>query len=619
MENFNFEEELKKLPHCPGCYIMHGSDDTILYVGKAVNLYNRVRSYFRESTKKTAKIQKMVSLISYFEYIITDSELEALVLENNLIKEHEPKYNTMLKDDKTYPYIRITMYEDFPRVMISRTIKRDRCRYFGPYTSALSVKETVDLINKLYGLRTCNKHIAEGGSKERPCLNYHMKQCGAPCSGNISKEEYGAKVKQALDFLNGNYVDVIKELEDKMKAAAEELRFEEAAGYRELIGHIKAVSQRQKITDTEGENKDYIALARNEKDVIVQVFFVREGRLIGREHFHMKQTADDTDREILSSFVRQYYAGTPFVPKEIYIQYEPEDMEMIEELLSLRAGFKVSFKVPKKGQKEKLLELARSNAELVLSQDTEKIKREEARTIGAVHQLEELLDIPSIVRMEAFDISNTSGFANVASMVVFENGKPRKSDYRKFKMKSVTGPDDYSCMREALTRRFTHTKRHEGEGNEEFDSFARFPDVIMMDGGKGQVNIALEVLKELGISIPVCGMVKDDNHRTRGLYYNNVEIPIDTHSEGFHLITRLQDEAHRFAIEYHRSLRNVAQVHSVLDEIPGIGEKRRRAIMKSFSGIEELKEASPERIAKVPEIPMNVAVQIYDFFHNKSE
>lgn len=614
MENFNVEEELKKLPHCPGCYIMHGSDDTILYVGKAVNLYNRVRSYFRESTKKTAKIQKMVSLISYFEYIITDSELEALVLENNLIKEHEPKYNTMLKDDKTYPYIRITLYEDFPRIMISRTIKRDRCKYYGPYTSALSVNETIDLLNKLYGLRTCNKHLSEGEVNDRPCLNYHMGQCAAPCAGKISKEEYGVKVKQALDFLNGDYVDVIKEFEDKMKVAADELRFEDAAKYRELIGHIKAVAQRQKITDTEGENKDYIALARNEKDVIVQVFFVREGKLIGREHFYMKQAVDDSETEILSSFVRQYYAGTPFVPKEIYIQYEPEDMATIEEFLSSRAGFKVSIKVPKKGQKEKLLELARSNAELVLSQDTEKIKREEARTIGAVHQIEEWLGIPSIVRMEAFDISNTSGFANVASMVVFEKGKPKKSDYRKFKMKSVTGPDDYSCMREALTRRFTHTQRHEGE-TDEFDSFARLPDVLMMDGGKGQVNVALDVLKELGISIPVCGMVKDDKHRTRGLYYNNEEIPIDTHSEGFHLITRLQDEAHRFAIEYHRSLRTVAQVHSVLDEIPGIGEKRRRAIMKSFSGIEELKSASVERIAQVPEIPRNVAEQIYAFFH----
>ena len=619
MSDFNIEEELKKLPGNPGVYIMHDAYDTIIYVGKAVNLKNRVRSYFRAGVYHTAKINKMISLIDHFEYIITDSELEALVLENNLIKEHSPKYNTLLKDDKTYPYIKVTVAEDYPRILFSRQMKKDKSRYFGPYTSAFAVKETIDLMNKLYQIRTCNRVIKEGETdiSKRPCLNYHMKQCMAPCTGTVSKEEYRANVEKALDFLNGNYGEILKSLEARMQEASERLAFEEAAEIRELYYSVKSVAQKQKITDYEGEDKDYIGIASGEKDIAIQVFFVRTGKLIGREHFLFPDCAEDEKGDVLSSFLKQFYAGTPYVPSEIYVSEEIADHELIEEWLSKRKGRKVQIKVAQKGRKEKLLELAGKNAALVLSMDAEKIKREEAKTLGAVHEIEKLLGIPSIERMEAFDISNTSGFANVASMVVFEKGKPKKSDYRKFRMKTVTGPDDYACMKEALTRRFEHGLKLRSEQETDGESFVKFPDLLLMDGGRGQVNIAEEVLESLGIQVPVCGMVKDDNHRTRGIYYQNVELPIDTRSEGFKLITRVQDEAHRFAIEYHRSLRTKAQVHSVLDEIPGIGEKRRRALMKAFSSIDELKAADVSSIAALPEIPENVAKGIYEYLHRE--
>ncbi len=614
MEDFHFEEELKKLPGKPGVYIMHDAKDAIIYVGKAVSLKNRVRSYFRASTKKTPKIQKMVSLISRFEYIVTDSELEALVLENNLIKEHSPKYNTMLKDDKTYPYIKVTVSETYPRILFSRQMKKDKSRYFGPYTSAAAVKDTIELMNKLYRLRTCNRSLPQELGKSRPCLNYHIKQCFAPCQGYISAEEYREQVNKALEFLNGNYAPIIKELEDKMYAASEALEFEEAGRLKELLYSVKSVAQKQKITDSDGENKDYIALARNERDVIIQVFFVREGKLIGREHFYMKQAIHDTDGEILQTFIKQFYAGTPFIPREVFLAEEVEEKELIEEWLTKKRENRVYIRIPQKGKKEKMLELAKQNAELVLSRDSEKIKREELRTIGAVKEIESLLQLQGIERMEAFDISNISGFANVGSMVVYEKGKPKRSDYRKFRIKSVSGPDDYACMKEVLTRRFLHGLEERENVDREYGSFTRFPDLLLMDGGKGQVNIAKQVLDELNLNIPVCGMVKDDNHRTRGLYYNNVEIPIDTRSEGFHLITRIQDEAHRFAIEYHRSLRSQAQVHSVLDEIPGVGPARRKALMKSFASIDELKLADAATISERAEIPMHIAEGIVAFF-----
>ena len=621
---FDVTEELKKLPNSPGVYIMHDADDTIIYVGKAVNLHNRVRSYFRKIVGRGPQIDKMVEQIARFEYIVTDSELEALVLENNLIKEHSPKYNTMLKDDKTYPYIKVTVGEEYPRILFSREMKKDRSRYFGPYTSAASVKDTIELMNKLYQLRTCNRKLPRDIGLDRPCLNYHIKQCLAPCQGYIDKDAYRERVERALDFLNGNYKPVLKDLEQKMQEASEQLAFEDAIRYRDLYNSVKSVAQKQKITDSDGEDKDIIALAKDESDAVVQVFFVRDGKLIGREHFYMTHVAGCDNAQILLDFVKQFYAGTPYIPKELMLQEQIDDIEILEKWLATRKGSRVYLRVPRKGYKEKLVELAAQNAQLVLSQDKERIKREEGRTIGAVREIAALLELENIHRMEAFDISNISGFANVGSMVVYEKGKPKRSDYRKFKIQSVSGPDDYACMKEVLTRRFVHgmeerVELDRKEIDKEFGSFTKFPDLLLMDGGKGQVNIALQVLEELRIDIPVCGMVKDDNHRTRGLYYRNVEIPIDTHSEGFKLITRIQDEAHRFAIEYHRSLRSKAQVKSVLDDIPGVGPARRKALMRRFKSIEEIKNAEVEQLCEVPEIPEHIAGQIYDFFHKSGD
>ena len=622
---FNFEEELKKLPRKPGVYIMRDDKDVILYVGKAINLHNRVRSYFRENIGRGPAIDQMVSLIARFEYIVTDSELEALVLENNLIKENSPKYNTLLKDDKTYPYIKVTVGEDYPRILFSRTMKKDKSRYFGPYTSAAAVKDTIELLNKLYQLRTCNRVLPRDTGLERPCLNYHIKQCLAPCQGYVSKEEYRQQVAGALEFLNGNYSPILKDLEEKMNKAAEELEFEEAARYRDLLSSVRQVSQKQKITEGVGEDKDILALYQDETEAVVQVFFVRDGKLIGREHYYMTHVLENNKPAILQDFVKQFYAGTPFIPRELMLQYEIEDAELIEKWLSERKGSRVYLKVPKIGSKEKLVELAAQNAKLVLSQDREKLKREEGRTIGAVKEISDLLQLPltGTARMEAYDISNINGFENVGSMVVYEKGKPKRSDYRKFKIKSVSGPDDYACMREVLTRRFRHgmeesKELEEQEMDQEYGSFTKFPDLILMDGGRGQVNIALSVLEELGIDIPVCGMVKDDNHRTRGLYYHNIELPIDTHSEGFKLITRIQDEAHRFAIEYHRSLRSKTQVKSVLDDIPGVGPARRKALMRHFKSLEEIRQASVEELMEIPEMNERTAEEIVAFFASQT-
>ena len=618
---FNVEEELKKLPRKPGVYIMRDDKDVILYVGKAINLHNRVRSYFRENIGRGLAIDQMVSLIARFEYIVTDSELEALVLENNLIKENSPKYNTLLKDDKTYPYIKVTVGEDYPRILFSRTMKKDKSRYFGPYTSAAAVKDTIELLNKLYQLRTCNRVLPRDIGIERPCLNYHIKQCLAPCQGYVSKEEYRQQVAGALEFLNGNYSPILKDLEEKMKKAAEAMEFEDAARYRDLLSSVRQVSQKQKITEGVGEDKDILALYQDETEAVVQVFFVRDGKLIGREHYYMTHVPENNKPAILQDFVKQFYAGTPFIPRELMLQYEIEDAELIEKWLSERKGSRVYLKVPKIGSKEKLVELAAQNAKLVLSQDREKLKREEGRTIGAVKEISDLLQLPltGTARMEAYDISNINGFENVGSMVVYEKGKPKRSDYRKFKIKSVSGPDDYACMREVLTRRFRHgmeesRELEEQEMDQEYGSFTKFPDLILMDGGRGQVNIALSVLEELGIDIPVCGMVKDDNHRTRGLYYHNIELPIDTHSEGFKLITRIQDEAHRFAIEYHRSLRSKTQVRSVLDDIPGVGPTRRKALMRHFKSLEEIRQATVEDLMEIPEMNERTAQEIVAFF-----
>lgn len=621
---FDFQEELKKLPHCPGVYIMHDANDNIIYVGKAINLHNRVRSYFRKNIGRGPQIDKMVTLIARFEYIVTDSELEALVLENNLIKEHSPKYNTMLKDDKTYPYIKVTVSEDYPRVLFCRQMKKDRSRYFGPYTSAGAVKDTIELINKLFCLRTCNRNLSKEVGGERACLNYHIGQCLAPCQGKITREEYQEQVKGALAFLNGNYQDTLKELEQKMQRASENLDFEEAIRYRDMYNSVKQIASKQKMEESDGEDKDIIALACDDRDAVVQVFFVRGGKLIGREHFYMAHVSETPKKQILLDFVKQFYAGTPFIPRELILQEEIEDIQVIEQWLTERKGSRVYIRIPKIGAKEKLVELAAKNAMLVLSQDKERIRREEGRTIGAVKEIASLLGLEEVNRMEAFDISNISGFANVGSMVVFEKGKPKKSDYRKFKIKTVSGPDDYACMKEVLTRRFTHGMEErkildDKELENEFGSFTKFPDLLMMDGGRGQVNIALQVLEELRLNIPVCGMVKDDNHNTRGLYFNNKEIDIDRRSEGFKLITRIQDEAHRFAIEYHRSLRSKAQVKSVLDEIPGVGPMRRKALMKHFTSIEEIKQAEFETLLEAEGMNRAAAQSVYDFFHNQDK
>ena len=612
---FIIEEELKKLPAKPGVYIMHGEKDEIIYVGKAISLKNRVRQYFQSSRNKGAKIERMVTHITRFEYIITDSELEALVLECNLIKEHRPKYNTMLKDDKSYPFIKVTVHEPYPRVLFARRMKKDKARYFGPYTSGGAVKDVIELVRKLYQVRSCNRSLPRDTGKDRPCLYYHMKQCKAPCQGYISQEEYRKNINKVIKFLNGDFQDTIDELMVKMQKASEEMRYEDAMEYRDLIRSIEKIGERQKITGYGQEDRDIIAVAMDEsedlrdQDAVVQVFFIRDGKLIGRDHFYLRVAKGDTKSQVLSSFLKQFYAGTPFIPSEIMLQSEIEDAEIIEEWPTTRRKQKVHIRVPKKGTKEKLVELALENARMVLSKDRERIKREEGRTIGAVHEVEEWLGLKNVVRMEAYDISNISGFESVGSMVVYEKGRPKRSDYRKFKIKWVQGPNDYASMEEVLTRRFTH------ESNGEFDSFARLPDLILMDGGRGQVNIALKVLNDLGIRIPVCGMVKDDHHRTRGLYFNNVEIPIDTSSEGFRLITRIQDEAHRFAIEYHRSLRSKEQVHSILDDIPGIGDTRRKALLRKFKSVENIRDASEEELAQTESMNTGSARQVYEFFH----
>lgn len=608
---FDIQEELKKLPAKPGVYLMHDAKDTIIYVGKAISLKNRVRQYFQSSRNKGLKIEQMVPQIARFEYIVTDSELEALVLECNLIKEYRPKYNTMLKDDKAYPFIQVTVGEAYPRILFARRMKKDKSRYFGPYTSALAVKETIELLRKLYLIRSCNRSLPKEIGNDRPCLYYHIKQCKAPCQGYISQEEYRKQVDKALDFLGGNMKGVLKDLEEKMLAASQELRFEEAGEYRDLIENVKRIGERQKITRSDGEDKDVVAVEVDKEDAVAQVFFIRDGKLIGREHFYLRVADEDTRGVILQSFIKQFYSGTPFIPRELMLSDEIEEQAVLEEWLTKKRGQRVHIRIPKKGQQEKLVELAQRNAGIILNQDREKLKKEEGRTIGAMKEIENLLSLKGLMRIEAYDISNVSGFQSVGSMIVYEKGKPKRADYRKFRIKSVKGPNDYASMKEVLTRRFRR-------GVEQDSGFERLPDLIMMDGGRGQVNIALEVLEEMGLDIPVSGMVKDDKHRTRGLYFQNVEIPIDKDSEGFKLITRIQDEAHRFAIEYHRLLRSKGQVHSILDDIPGIGPTRRKELMRHFQGIDEIKAATVEELSKLPSMNEKSAKAVYEFFHETS-
>ena len=617
---FDIKEELKKLPAKPGVYLMHDKSDAIIYVGKAISLKNRVRQYFQAGRRVSPKIERMISQIDHFEYIITDSEVEALVLENNLIKEHEPKYNTMLKDDKTYPYIKATVYEDFPRLIYSRQTKKDKCKYFGPFTNVTAARDTLEFAHKIYRIRTCRRVLPRDIGKERPCLNYHIGKCNAPCQGYISKEEYNKNFNKALKLIEGDYKQVIEYLEEKMYEASEKMEYEQAAVCRDLIESVKKMSVKQKINDFGGMDRDVVALARTNEEAVVQVFFIREGKLIGRDHFHLKGRYGEKENDMLQAFIKQFYAGTPFIPREVMVEYEVTESELIEKWLSEKRGGKVSIIVPKKGQKERLVELAHKNAAMVLTKDMEKIKREEERTTGAMKQISGWLGLEDVSRVESYDISNISGFLSVGSMVVFDDGKPKKSEYRKFRIKTVEGPNDYASMYEVLKRRFSHGLMEIEQLNEknfstEFGSFTKFPDLIMMDGGVGQVHIAMQVLSELDIDIPVCGMVKDDNHRTRGLFFDEHEIPIDTNSEGFRLMTRIQDEVHRFAIEYHRSLRSKEQVKSILDDIPGIGEKRRKALMKHFASIEAIKNAAIDELAQAESMNEKAAASVYKFFH----
>lgn len=617
---FDIKEELKKLPAKPGVYLMHDKSDAIIYVGKAISLKNRVRQYFQAGRRVSPKIERMISQIDHFEYIITDSEVEALVLENNLIKEHEPKYNTMLKDDKTYPYIKATVYEDFPRLIYSRQPKKDKCKYFGPFTNVTAARDTLEFAHKIYRIRTCRRVLPRDIGKERPCLNYHIGKCNAPCQGYISKEEYNKNFNKALKLIEGDYKQVIEYLEEKMYEASEKMEYEQAAVCRDLIESVKKMSVKQKINDFGGMDRDVVALARTNEEAVVQVFFIREGKLIGRDHFHLKGSYGEKENDMLQVFIKQFYAGTPFIPREVMVEYEVTESELIEKWLSEKRGGKVSIIVPKKGQKERLVELAHKNAAMVLTKDMEKIKREEERTTGAMKQISGWLGLEDVSRVESYDISNISGFLSVGSMVVFDDGKPKKSEYRKFRIKTVEGPNDYASMYEVLKRRFSHGLMEIEQLNEknlsnEFGSFTKFPDLIMMDGGVGQVHIAMQVLSELDIDIPVCGMVKDDNHRTRGLFFDEHEIPIDTNSEGFRLMTRIQDEVHRFAIEYHRSLRSKEQVKSILDDIPGIGEKRRKALMKHFASIEAIKNAAIDELARAESMNEKAAASVYKFFH----
>lgn len=617
---FDIKEELKKLPAKPGVYLMHDKSDAIIYVGKAISLKNRVRQYFQAGRRVSPKIERMISQIDHFEYIITDSEVEALVLENNLIKEHEPKYNTMLKDDKTYPYIKATVYEDFPRLIYSRQTKKDKCKYFGPFTNVTAARDTLEFAHKIYRIRTCRRVLPRDIGKERPCLNYHIGKCNAPCQGYISKEEYNKNFNKALKLIEGDYKQVIEYLEEKMYEASEKMEYEQAAVCRDLIESVKKMSVKQKINDFGGMDRDVVALARTNEEAVVQVFFIREGKLIGRDHFHLKGSYGEKENDMLQAFIKQFYAGTPFIPREVMVEYEVTESELIEKWLSEKRGGKVSIIVPKKGQKERLVELAHKNAAMVLTKDMEKIKREEERTTGAMKQISGWLGLEDVSRVESYDISNISGFLSVGSMVVFDDGKPKKSEYRKFRIKTVEGPNDYASMYEVLKRRFSHGLMEIEQLNEknlstEFGSFTKFPDLIMMDGGVGQVHIAMQILSELDIDIPVCGMVKDDNHRTRGLFFDEHEIPIDTNSEGFRLMTRIQDEVHRFAIEYHRSLRSKEQVKSILDDIPGIGEKRRKALMKHFASIEAIKNAAIDELAQAESMNEKAAASVYKFFN----
>lgn len=609
---FNIEEELKRLPEQPGVYLMKDASGHIIYVGKAINLKNRVRQYFRASKNHSIKVIKMVQHIVSFEYIITRSEVEALVLECNLIKKYNPKYNIRLKDDKQYPYIKLTVQEPFPRMMIVRQMKKDGAKYFGPYTDVKAMWEIADIVKQTWKLRTCTRNLPKDIDKERACLNYHIGKCDAPCvSDGINQEDYNKIVQEVQNFLMGKYTEVIKGLKVKMEEASENLEFEKAAVYRDQISAVQKVEQKQNAVASSMADQDVIAFAKSPEDTLIQVYFVRQGKLVGREHFFLQGTEDETIENIFRDFVVQFYADATFVPKEIMIERVPSELEVLESYLSAKRGSKVQLITPQKGNKQGLMQLASKNAEVTLGQFGDQIKKEHQRTQGALQEIQEALGLNNLpYRMEAYDISNTQGIQSVGGMVVFEDGKPKKSDYRKFKIKSITGPNDYGSLEEVLTRRF---ERYQNEQSE--NSFTKLPDLLLMDGGKGQVHIAEKVLAKYKLNIEVCGMVKDDYHRTRALLYRGEEIVLPSHSEGFKLITRVQDEVHRFSIEYHKKLRSKAQVQSVLDDIPGVGKERKKRLILHFKGIEQLRQASVDEISEIEGIPESVAYNIYNYFH----
>lgn len=615
---FIIEDELKKLPEKPGVYIMHDASDAIIYVGKAINLKRRVSQYFQKRVR-SPKIERMISLIDHFEYLVVGSEMEALVLECNLIKENHPKYNTMLMDDKTYPFIKVTVDEPFPRVFLSRDRKKDKARYFGPYTNVSAAKDILKLLKSIYRVRPCNKKIEEG-SCDKPCLYYHMQECDAPCTGKLSKDEYRASIDAIVSFLSGDSKAIKKHLEDEMYKASERMEFEKAAVFRDLLGDITKISEVQRVTGEDEADKDVLGIATAFDEAVVQVFFIRKGKMVGRDHFYMRGVENTSRGEIMGEFVKQFYAGSTTLPARIYLSEEIPEGELIEKFLSEGSGHKVSFVYPKRGEKTGLVRLACTNASTVLQKDAERLTEEQKKTTGALEELGRLLDIPTPKRLESYDISNISGFESVGSMVVYENGKPKKSDYRKFRIRTVQGPDDYASMKEVLTRRFSHgLAEKEGGSSSGGSGFDVFPDLILMDGGRGQVNIALAVLEELKLNVNVCGMVKDDKHRTRGIYYNNILQPVDQRSELFRLVTRIQDETHRFAIEYHRSLRSKEQVHSILDDIKGIGPARRLALMRAFESLDAISSASLEELENAEGMNKASAQSVYDFFHTKRE
>lgn len=621
---FDFEYHLKTLPDKPGVYIMKNALGEVIYVGKAKVLKNRVRQYFQNSRNHSEKVRAMVKNIAEFEYIVTDSEMEALILECNLIKKHKPRYNILLKDDKSYPFIKVTIKEDFPRIFVSRNVIKDGSKYFGPYTEVSAVYETLELIKNTFPIKTCKRVVkVEDKGSVRPCLNYHIGLCKGPCAKLISKDEYSGIINDIISLLSGKSVDILKNLEVKMERAAENLEFERAAALRDKINAIKKITEKQKIITYNFENEDFISIYKDEKDVCVQVFFLREGKIIGREHFVIENSADIEDKEIIADFIKGFYVTAAFIPKSIYVE-DIEEQELLEQWLTMKRGSKVWIKVPQRGDKKDTLDLVRKNAKITLEQFKIKIIQDKELYEVALRELSEILNLEDIPkRIEAYDISNIQGMDSVGSMVVFENGKAKNSDYRRFKINTVVGANDYESMREILTRRFQHGLNEIREISEKSfqvssGKFCIFPDLILMDGGKGQVNIALEVLRSFNIDIPVCGMVKDDKHSTRGLIYNNEELPIKKHSNTIRLITRIQDEVHRFAITYHRSLRSKTTFHSILDDIPGVGERRRKELLKKFGSIEGIKKASYEEILETPAIDKKSAQNIVEFFKGKA-